>query len=925
MFDGIDDLKDLMQRAEATPWGPTCSSLWAQAAALAEERGDLESAVTCYGELCAAYMMGGELTRVIAPFMWLDRMYKTRPELFSQEQINSLGWYYKYMTSALRNVPTISVPQCEAVLDEMRQYYLKLGDPMRAYHIRNYHYHYDLGDTAAAEESYRAWMSAENSDLSDCDRCDPGYEILYHSRRGEWDLAVAAGDRALSAEGEYCASQPEALLTELMEPWLRVGRDGEAWAAHVRAYRRYQQGAMYFEDLNPHLRYLGLSGRAGRPQRLERALTILIRHMPWWKQAETPRVLMDAAANAYVVLDSFPADEAERVLPVTLPGEELQWVDRPTLANPTIAEAKEWMRDLAFALASQFDARPGHPAPGIARMRVEASLHPEAVPALPDEGVMTDATGLGEFTPMSTFTTASVPLGERVAQVSTSSGTTCPEEGGVENSQGGASTEEEPPLVPLPLDGAWRSMSFAELIGACTSYGRHVPTIEFYRARELAWSDPSVYAEDNLPELTDAERETLRWVVTEAEAISSLNAEIPHEASETSDEAYRLLDQADKHLEEKRFMEAAQTADTAMRTPGVEPLGVRLYALGLLSISAVKAGYVLEAIDTLREAVNLAALLGLRVEQAMASMALTQTLTKARKYVEAAEVAQNALDIMEHYPQVYGPTVALNYHSAEAHSRLNHSAAAAEHHLASAVILRRAGESVESTIAAFEQAGEGFRDAHEYARAIEAHREAVALARSAFEDGKKQWLAAHAHEGSGEADATGEVKEDRDGAFAPHLHQLIRSLYQCSRAIVWQPGNVPEGDVAAMEALMEEMRTLVTTPAYEEFLPRDPAWREADWLSDMGQMMANAYRHTVAIDYFSAALSAFTACGDVENQALQHALIARVCLSYGDFTRAREELTEALSLVDAPQYAGSSARNLARQLMRELESAESDH
>lgn len=948
MSEGIDDLKDLMQRAEATPWGPACSTLWAQAAALAEERGDQASAVTCYGELCSAYVMGGELTRVIAPFMWLDRMYKSQPELFSQEQINNLGWYYKYVTSALRNVPTIPVSQCEAVLDEMHKYYLKLGDPLRAYHIRNYHYLYDLGDTEAAEESYRAWMSAPPSELSDCDRCDPGYEILYHSRRQEWDAAVAAGDRALAAEGEYCASQPEAILTELMEPWLRVGRDGEAWAAHVRAYRRYQQGPMHFEDLTPHLRYLALSGRAGRPQRLERGLKILIRHMPWWKQAETPRVLMTAAVEAYVLFNSFSADEATRVLPVTLPGEELPWAQSPTLNNPTIAQAQEWMRDLAVTIADHFDARPGHPSPGIARRRVEEAMNPVPVADLPAEGMMCDATGLGDFTPLSTFTGRSVSpnIAPASAATRTSPPTHAPAQEGarigdsvpIQNGEEEGRDDGDAPLVPLPLDGAWPTMTFTELLRACCAYGRFIQTIEFYQARELLWEDPELGQAENLSQLSEDEQELAQWILEEVEAIRALDAQSSERTLESTDEAYVLLSDAETHLKANRFMEAAQSADAAMRTPSIEPLGVRLQALGIMSIAAVKAGYVLEAVDTLREAVNLAAFLGLRVEQANASVALTQTLIKARKYVEAAEVAQNALDIMEFYPQVYGPTVALHYHSAEAHSRLNHTLAAAEHHYAAARILYDAGADVESTIAAFDQAGEGFREAHEYARSIDAHSEAVLLARTAFENARElRRTARHSRDATQVTEAhpakdpvqdlneDGSSREeerssvDHEQAFSRALHQFIAALYRCSRAIVWQAGNVPDGDVATMEALMEEMRALVISPDYEEFLPRTAPWREADWLSDMGQMMANAYRYTLAIDYFSAALNSFAACEDTENQALQYALIARVHMGTGNHLSAREVLTEALALLKAPQYAGSAAKKLARNLWRDLE------
>ena len=68
----LDDLYDLIARAQAAPWGPGCSALWAQAARVAEDLGRDEDALECYSNLVTAYTMGGEATRVIAPFTWRD-------------------------------------------------------------------------------------------------------------------------------------------------------------------------------------------------------------------------------------------------------------------------------------------------------------------------------------------------------------------------------------------------------------------------------------------------------------------------------------------------------------------------------------------------------------------------------------------------------------------------------------------------------------------------------------------------------------------------------------------------------------------------------------------------------------------------------------------------------------------------------------
>ena len=104
----LDDLYDLIARAQAAPWGPGCSALWAQAARLAEDLGRDEDALECYSNLVTAYTMGGEATRVIAPFTWCDNMYRTRPDLFTDALKHSFAWQYRYLPFLCRNAKMFS-------------------------------------------------------------------------------------------------------------------------------------------------------------------------------------------------------------------------------------------------------------------------------------------------------------------------------------------------------------------------------------------------------------------------------------------------------------------------------------------------------------------------------------------------------------------------------------------------------------------------------------------------------------------------------------------------------------------------------------------------------------------------------------------------------------------------------------------------
>jgi len=351
-----DEVRDLMSRASALPYGRGRSQLWAEAAALAESAGLEELALRSNLALIPAYTNGGEGPKLLAPFIWCNAVYKRRPELFTEKMLHRLGWDYKYVITALRFIPTVPRDQCLDILEEMRRYYLSRGDSMRAYYIHGHLLYRDLGEEDAAEEAFQKWRASGPSDLADCAGCDPAHEIDYFRRRKDWEAACRVGDRALADREHYCFQQPESLLTDMLEPWLRTGRDAEAWAGHIRAYRRYQADSTHLSYMPNHIDYLRLSGT---PERLERARRILVRHLPWWEQAQYPRNLIDLAVSAARLVRELPGDRHAERLHAILPGEKLKWAPRRTLADPTLADAEEWFTSLALDLADQCDRRPG--------------------------------------------------------------------------------------------------------------------------------------------------------------------------------------------------------------------------------------------------------------------------------------------------------------------------------------------------------------------------------------------------------------------------------------------------------------------------------------------------------------------------------------------------------------------------------------
>lgn len=632
-----DELHDLMSEAANTPLGKTHNDLWAKAAELAEAGGFEEEAVISYVHLVNGYATGGQGTQVIAPFIWCDQKIKERPDLFSGEIGFSHAWHYKYVIGAVRSVPSVPVQQCEDLLEEMRKHYLQLGDGLRAYYIRKYLYARDWGTEEEAVEAFNQWRTSDDSELSDCSSCDPGYEVAFYGREGNWQKAVEIGEAALARQDENsCDSQPEALLTEMMEPWSRVGNDASAWSAHTRAYRRYQEGARYLEDLPPHLHFLYLSGTAGRPQRLERGLRILLRHLPWWPEADAPTVLLNLAIEGALLFSTL-LDEPQQRLSLTLPGEELVWYPCETLVNPTAQEAYDWMRALALGIATQFDNRPG------LRFKrnvaaVERRLQPQLLEIQADEVAVPDVSGLytedkSEY--------AVVTNADLLAQ--------------------GAKTEtnndsELPQLAPIVLDTSWQSLSISQLFqavvagfGTFSSYYTYLYHRLFNPQAQLpAVEELTVFAADTEEAQTIAEF----WQTIVDNRYTPWNfpgefCAIP-DAGTAEATVIPYLAKASQAIKKQQFAQAIEAAQAAMQIPGLaDALGIRLYGLDTLGYAYASLGETDKAIQAYRQTLNLYASLGVTSQQALAGWKLAIVLSSARRTDEALEVLQTSADVAE--------------------------------------------------------------------------------------------------------------------------------------------------------------------------------------------------------------------------------------------------------------------------------------
>ncbi|MDO5097684.1 MAG: hypothetical protein Q4D85_02925 [Corynebacterium sp.] len=452
-----ETLSDLMEKADAMPWGKACSAAWAEAAKRAGEEGDEHLEAICYLSLVSAFAMGGESTRIVAPFLWLDKFRKRRPDLFDDDMQSAFGWQYKYLVGVLRDLPTISADQLLSTLDEMEAFYRQRGDNLKAYYLRRYFAHSALGQGEQAQHYSQLWEAAwaddSHTEFNDCTGCDPMYLVEMYFGRGDIDAAIKAGERGLSDPENFCDSQPESLYASMLEPWLRAGRDDKAWPAFVKAMQKHSRRSAFIDHFPNHFQYLGLSAMAGRPQRWQRGMELFTRFLPWWRETETPRILLSVAAAAAFFFRVYP--DQDEVIPVTLPGDDLRWITAPVVENPTVAQVHQWCTDMALELAVQYDNRPGLETPYMVEKVRRDIFDVQPVPELAPEGDIPDVSG--QFAP---------------AQI----------DYGLANH--GRSVADSD-LVVIDTNGQWRGFDDAQLAAAAQELNSRVPSI--YTLRTGGW------------------------------------------------------------------------------------------------------------------------------------------------------------------------------------------------------------------------------------------------------------------------------------------------------------------------------------------------------------------------------------------------------------------------------------------------------
>ncbi|GIH05914.1 hypothetical protein Rhe02_39810 [Rhizocola hellebori] len=284
----------LIRQTWEAPFGPGQIALAEEAITQADLLGDDELRFDARMAATNAYQHGGEPAKGFVTFSWCLAQHDRDPGRFGHHE-HLLLWYFKYMVNSLTDFPEVPLARTYAVLDDMQRRFQAGGHSLQAVHKHRWMVAMHVGDAATRDEYYERWQSAPRDPNSDCEGCDPTDQAWHLTELGSYEEAIALTAPVLAGR-LTCAEQPQAILTQLLLPYLRTGRLSEARSAHHAAYRALRGNPANLMAIGDHLRFLAISGNA------DHGLEVLRRHLSWLDRAPSPYAEMWFCACAALVL-----------------------------------------------------------------------------------------------------------------------------------------------------------------------------------------------------------------------------------------------------------------------------------------------------------------------------------------------------------------------------------------------------------------------------------------------------------------------------------------------------------------------------------------------------------------------------------------------------------------------------------------------
>jgi hypothetical protein len=346
-MDYLDQIDELLGRANSMRHGPTQVAMIEEAVNLAEQHNDVAVGFDARLEYVSATLFAGLPDRMVVAFAWMFVQFDRDLAAYNAHR---LLWQYKWVVNALPDFPQITRAQIEEMFADMERRYRAHGASMQALWFKKRAVAYKMGDWAAAAAAHRAMAGLYRDDLSDCHACEVDARVEYHFMEREYEQGVAAAGPILRGRLS-CSEVPQVTYAQLLIPLLRLSGTDEATQHHLVGYQMIARNPVEFiPQLGEHVEFLALSDN------LPRAVRLLEKHLILALETPCPawrfRFFL-AAKLLWEQLAETGRDIVKMKLPDAFPARTESGQYRPTdLAAWFTADLAEWV--------SRFDARNGN-------------------------------------------------------------------------------------------------------------------------------------------------------------------------------------------------------------------------------------------------------------------------------------------------------------------------------------------------------------------------------------------------------------------------------------------------------------------------------------------------------------------------------------------------------------------------------------
>ncbi|MFJ4083267.1 tetratricopeptide repeat protein [Streptomyces iakyrus] len=337
----FDALREAMAENSGQPEGPARNARAEELLAAAEKLNVPLAVIEALGHQLKVYNYSSEKGKMFVPFARLLRMWDERPEDFDEYETHSLHWVFKWVSAGMLDQPHVPLASIEKWLGEMEHRYRLAGYSERAVRSAEHSVATHVGDVARAERAYAAWLAADRDSMADCHACELHGQGWWQAEQGRDAEALELWGPVL--EGEYtCAHEPHTALASSLVPLLRLGREEEARANHLRGFRLVRAMESMRGAYAEHVEFCALTGNEAR------GLELLAERPAYFTDDGQPQSKLDFMSVVALLMDRL-----------TGLGLGDRQVPGPAGREWTARELAGHAREVALALAARFDERNG--------------------------------------------------------------------------------------------------------------------------------------------------------------------------------------------------------------------------------------------------------------------------------------------------------------------------------------------------------------------------------------------------------------------------------------------------------------------------------------------------------------------------------------------------------------------------------------